>query len=55
MAIAPSPKATAGAEVGGQVDMSVALKNLRSFQDRLTEWKVEDGLPAVTFVVIAHN
>ena len=35
--------------------MSVALKNLRSFQDRLTEWKVEDGLPAVTFVVIAHN
>ena len=48
-------KATAGAEVGGQVDMSVALKNLRSFQDRLTEWKVEGGLPAVTFVVIAHT
>jgi hypothetical protein len=48
-------KATAGAEVGGQVDMSVALKNLRSFQDRLTEWKVKGGLPAVTFVVIAHT
>jgi hypothetical protein len=48
-------KATAGAEVGGQVDMSVALKNLRSFQDRLTEWKVEGGLPGVTFVVIAHT
>jgi hypothetical protein len=48
-------KVTAGAEVGGQVDMSVALKNLRSFQDRLTEWKVEGGLPAVTFVVIAHT
>jgi hypothetical protein len=48
-------KVTAGVEVGGQVDMSVALKNLRSFQDRLTEWKVEDGLPAVTFVVIAHT
>jgi hypothetical protein len=55
MAIAPSPKATAGAEVGGQVDMSVALKNLRSFQDRLTEWKVEGGLPVVTFAVIAHT
>jgi hypothetical protein len=48
-------KVTAGAEVSGQVDMSVALKNLRSFQDRLTEWQVEDGLPAVTFVVIAHT
>jgi hypothetical protein len=48
-------KVTAGAEVGGQVDMSVALKNLRSFQDRLTELKVEGGLPAVTFVVIAHT
>jgi len=40
-------KVTAGAEVGGQVDMSVALKNLRRFQDRLTEWKVEGGLSAV--------
>jgi hypothetical protein len=46
---------TAGAEVGGQVDMSAALKNLRNFQNSLTEWKVEDGLPAVTMVVIAHT
>jgi hypothetical protein len=35
--------------------MSAALKNLRSFQDRLTEWKAEGGLPAVTIVVIAHT
>jgi hypothetical protein len=48
-------KVTAGGDVGGQVDMSVALKNLRSFQSRLTEWKVEDGLSEVTFVVIAHT
>jgi hypothetical protein len=48
-------KATAGGDVSGQPDMAVALKNLRSFQSRLTEWKVEDGLPEVTFVVIAHT
>jgi len=48
-------KVTAGAGTAEQTDMSVALKNLRSFQDRLTEWKVEGGLPAVTFVVIAHT
>jgi hypothetical protein len=48
-------KVTAGGDVGGQPDMSVALKNLRDFQDRLTEWKVKDGLPAVTFVVNAHT
>jgi AAA domain len=48
-------KVTAGADVGGQPDMSVALANVRDFQNRLTEWKVEDGLPAVTFVVIAHT
>jgi hypothetical protein len=48
-------KATAGGDVGGQLDMSVALKNLRNFQSKLTEWKVEDGLPEVTFVVIAHT
>lgn len=35
--------------------MTVALKNLRSFQSKLTEWKVEDGLAEVTFVVIAHT
>lgn len=48
-------KATAGGDVGGQLDMSVALKNLRDFQAKLTEWKVKDGLPEVTFVVIAHT
>jgi hypothetical protein len=48
-------KVTTGAGVGEQPDMSVALANLRDFQSRLTEWKVEDGLPAVTFVVIAHT
>jgi hypothetical protein len=48
-------KATAGAEVGGQLDMSVALKNQRRFQNMLTEWKVEDGLPEVTFLTIAHT
>jgi AAA domain len=48
-------KVTAGAGVGEQTDMSVALQNLRNFQNRLTEWKVPDGLPEVTFVVIAHT
>jgi hypothetical protein len=48
-------KVTAGAGVSEQPDMSVALKNVRDFQDKLTEWKVPDGLPEVTFVVIAHT
>jgi hypothetical protein len=48
-------KVTAGAGVGEQVDMSVALKNIREFQDKLNEWKVEDGLPEVTIVINAHT
>ena len=48
-------RVTAGAGVGEQTDMSVALKNVREFQDRLNEWKVEDGLPEVTIVINAHT
>jgi hypothetical protein len=48
-------KVTAGAGVSEQPDMSMALKNVREFQDRLNEWKVEDGLPEVTVVVNAHT
>jgi hypothetical protein len=48
-------KVTAGAGVSEQSDMSVALRNVREFQDKLNEWKVEDGLPEVTVVVNAHT
>jgi hypothetical protein len=48
-------KVTAGAGVSEQSDMSVALRNAREFQDKLTAWKVEDGLPEVTVVVNAHT
>jgi hypothetical protein len=48
-------KSTAGANVSDQAEMTKALAHLTDLQKKLQEARVQDNLPEVTVVIIAHT